>query len=75
MEKAPSFDDAGKAARHHIEQAGDARQQKGRCQSQLDSGGDTAIHAVGVMEQGQWHRSIRTMQVQHAASSLSLTAA
>ena len=75
MEKTPPLDDAGQAARHHIEQAGDARQQKGRCQRQLDSGGDTAIHAVGVMEQGQWHRPIRTMQVQHAASSLYLPAA
>jgi hypothetical protein len=28
-----------------------------------------------VMEQGQWHRPIRTMQVQHAASSLYLPAA
>jgi hypothetical protein len=23
----------------------------------LDSGGDTAIHGVGVLQQGQWHRS------------------
>jgi hypothetical protein len=75
MEKAPPFDDAGQPARHHIEQAGDARQQKGRRQRELDGGGDTAIHAVGVMDQGQWHRSSRKMQVQLAASRMSLAAA
>jgi hypothetical protein len=41
----------------------------------LDGGGDTAIHAVGVMDQGQWHRSSRKMQVQLAASRMSLAAA
>jgi len=41
----------------------------------LDGGGDTAIHGVGVMQQGQWHRSIRTMQVQLAALRISITAA
>ena len=75
MEMAPPFDDAGQSARHHIEEAGDTRQQKGRCQRQLDRGGDPAFHGVDVREQGQWHRSIRTMLVQLAASRLSLTAA